>query len=60
MDEEQKRIIIGGDDGMSERFSDWCKCKHCVYQALVDRAVCSLTYDYCKREDCEKIYGDVE
>lgn len=40
---------------MSERFSDWAKCRYCMYASLLDRAVCVLNYEPCERESCEMI-----
>ena len=43
---------------MSGIYSDWAKCRYCMYEALLDRAVCVLNYEPCERESCGMIKND--
>lgn len=43
---------------MSGIYSDWVKCRYCMYESLLDRAVCVLNYEPCERESCEMIKND--
>ena len=45
---------------MSGIYSDWAKCRYCMYEALLDRAVCVLNHEPCERESCGMIKNDWE
>lgn len=42
---------------MTEIYFDWKECRYCMYEALLDRAVCRLNYEPCERESCGMIIG---